>query len=167
MSISGVTSASSSYVNPYAQVKQDFKSLGTALQSGNLSDAQQAFAALQQDNPNIGQSQGGSTQGGQNSSQANQAFQNLSSALQSGDLSGAQQAFAQLQQGMQGAGKGHGHHHHHHQQQAGQQSDISSTSTNLTITIQEVTYSSQGTIGANTSEGTSSAPNTASVSVLS
>ena len=157
MSITGIAStSSSSQTNPYAQVKQDIQDLGKALQSGNLSDAQQAFNTLQQDSSASSQ-----TQGGQNSSSSNQAMQNLGTALQSGDLSGAQQAFAQMQKGS----KGHGHHHH---QQSSQQSGASSSDANLTINIQEKTYSGQGTIGTPSSvtSGNSTAAQV-SVSILS
>jgi len=152
MSITGVASFyQTDNTNPYAQVKQDFQNLGKALQSGNLSDAQQAFATLQQDSPSSGQSKGSS----------NTAMHDLGNALQSGDLSGAQQAFAQIQN----AGKGHGHHHH---QQSSQQSGNSGTDANLTINIQEMTYSGQGTIGtpSNADSGESSAAK-ATVSILS
>jgi hypothetical protein len=159
MSVTGIASTNSSNqignTNPYAQVKQDFQNLGKALQSGNLSDAQQAFATLQQDIPGSSQSQGS-----QGSNSSNQEMQDLGSALQSGDLSGAQKAFAQMQK----TGKGHGHHHH----QSSQQPDTSGTDANLAIKIQEMTYSGQGTIGtpstANSSDSTGA---NASVSLIS
>ena len=157
MSVTGISSTSGSYqANPYAQVKQDIQNLGKALQSGNLSDAQQAYATLQQDSPTSSQAPGS-----QDNSPAGQAMQKLGTALQSGDLSGAQQAFAQMQK----AGKGHGHHHH---QQSSQQSDATTSDTSLTINIQEITYSGQGTIGTSSSGSNSgsTAPQ-ASVSVLS
>ena len=146
MSITGAASTNSSYqtsnTNPYIQVKQDFQNLGKALQSGNLSDAQQAFATLQQDSATVGQSQGS-----QNSNSSKQVMQNLGDSLQSGDLSGAQKAFAQLQK----IGNGHGHRHKHESsQQDSQQSGISGTDTNLPFSIQEMTYSGQGTIGTPT-----------------
>ena len=152
MSLTGVASTSNPYqtgsTNPYAQVKLDFQNLGKALQSGNLSDAQQAFATLQQDTPTTGQSQGSQ------SSNSSNPMQDLGNALQSGDLTGAQQAFAKMQK----AGKGHGHHHN---QQSSQPSGTSGTDTNLTVKIQEMTYSGQGTIGtpsnANSVDSSSSA----------
>ena len=54
MSISGVTSTTNplaTYTSPFAQAKQDMQALGTALSSGNLTDAQNAFAQLQQNLP--------------------------------------------------------------------------------------------------------------------
>ena len=163
MSVTGVASTSNTYqtssTNPYAQVKQDFQNLGKALQSGNLSDAQQAFATLQQDSPTSGQPQGNQ------SSNASNPMQDLGNALQSGDLSGAQTAFAQMQK----AGKGHGHRHHQESsQQPSQQPVNSGANINLTIRIQEITYSGQGTIGtpSNENNGDSSSVSTA-VSVLS
>jgi hypothetical protein len=105
-----------------AQRKQDFQSLANALQSGNLADAQKAFAQLQSDGLNTGQTQSSNSQGSGQSS----PLQALTTALQNGDLSGAQQAFAQLQQGMKA------HHHHHHQgagsSQTNSTSQVASTS---------------------------------------
>lgn len=67
------------------QVKNDFDQLQQSLQSGNLSAAQQAFAALQQDAP----------QGTNNPLQSQ--INALGQALQSGNLSAARQAFSSLQ----------------------------------------------------------------------
>jgi DNA-binding FadR family transcriptional regulator len=112
-SISGISSTSAVYqtdtATKMAQRKQDFQSLADALQSGNLSDAQKAFAQLQNDGVKTGQTQSSNSQSNSQSS----PLQALASALQNGDLSGAQQAFTQLQQGMKA------HHHHHNKQGAG------------------------------------------------
>jgi len=69
-------------------IKQDFNNLSTALSSGNLTDAQKAFATLQQDAP---------AQNSQNNSQFSKDIQSLGNALQSGDLSSAQQVFSTMQ----------------------------------------------------------------------
>ena len=127
MSISGVSANNGLYqtsmTSIISQRKQDFQNLASALQSGDLSGAQKAFAQLQQDGPNAGQ-----TQNSQNPNQGNgqnNPFQALASALQSGDLSGAQQAFSQLQQSM----KSHHHHHKHgaDSSQSGSASQIAGT----------------------------------------
>jgi len=68
-------------------IKQDFSNLSTALSSGNLTDAQKAFATLQQDAP---------AQNSQNS-QFSKDIQSLGNALQSGDLSSAQEVFSTIQ----------------------------------------------------------------------
>src|SRR5262249_17375708 len=104
----------------------------SALQSGDLSGAQQAFATLRQDmrsarrahhHHNGGDSQSSSStqntssttsSNGSTQSQASKDFAALKSALQSGDLSSAQQAFASFQQDVQNTGATHHHHHHHH-----------------------------------------------------
>ena len=103
MSVSGLSSSSSynaaDYQSTFNKVKTDFKSLASALQSGNLNDAQQAFTTLQQDLPQKAQATSASSS--QNPLSA------LGTALQSGNLTAAQQAFAGLQQ----AGKSHHHHH--------------------------------------------------------
>ena len=98
----------------FKQRQQDFQSLAQTLSAGDLSGAQSAFAALQQDLKNVGPAptvqQTGSIQTGQNS--LTTALQALGQALNSGDLSSAQKAFAQLQQDIQQAARGHRHHHH-------------------------------------------------------
>jgi hypothetical protein len=116
-------SSVSSTTNPYpttnqsglGQIVQDFNSLGSALQSGNVSAAQSALSAFQQDlqsNPQLSSSQ----PFGDNN-QADRNYQSLVSSLQSGNLSSAQKAFASLQTDLQATQttpkKGHGGHHHH------------------------------------------------------
>ena len=118
MNISAVSSN-----NPYQtafqsgvqQRAKDFTALQSALQSGDLSGAQTAFAALQQDNKSSSQTANSSGASGQ-SSQVKNDFASLQTALQSGNIDSAQQAFATLQSDLQTAGKAHkgGHHHHHH-----------------------------------------------------
>src|ERR1017187_683435 len=94
MSTAAVSSSSifqelqSFYQNRQADVKQ----LGSALQSGDLNGAQQAYnalAALGQDGPFA------NSEPFSKSSRA-QAFEALGQTLQSGDLAGAQAAFATL-----------------------------------------------------------------------
>lgn len=78
----------------YRQQRQaDVAQLGQDLQAGNLSAAQQDFAALTA----LGQS--GPNKSGQPFQRADrtQDFQAIGQALQSGDLAGAQSAFANLQ----------------------------------------------------------------------
>jgi len=117
-SINSVSSTTNPYQtnsqSPWQQISQDFKTLQSALQSGDLGGAQQAFASLQQSQQNSSQPGTSGTGGsaGQNSPTAN-AFQALQSALSTGNLSAAQQAFATMQQNMQSAGaRKTGHHHH-------------------------------------------------------
>jgi hypothetical protein len=126
MTISGISSSNNVYQSDLtaklAQRKQDFQSLADARQSGNLSDAQKAFAQLQSDGVKTSQTQSSNSQGSGQSS----PLQALGSALQSGDLAGAQQAFAQLQQGMKA------HHHHHHQGSGSAQTNSASQGTGST-----------------------------------
>ena len=110
MSITAVNSGSNIYqsllpVNRQ-QIQTDFQNLSTAVQSGDMTGAQQAFAALQKDDPKIAQAL---TESSQNSSnpQTN-ALQTLASALQSGDPAAAKTALAALQQTLQGH---RGRHH--------------------------------------------------------
>ncbi len=89
------------------QVRTDFASLAGALQSGDLAAAQQAFAALQQDQPQIAAASNSSTAG---ADPLGQAVGDLAGALKSGDLAAAQKAFAALQQAARGVHHGHRHH---------------------------------------------------------
>ncbi|MEI6804607.1 MAG: hypothetical protein WCK83_15725 [Burkholderiales bacterium] len=79
----------SSSVGNWQQRQQNFKSLNTALQAGDLTAAQQAFAAMTANNPNATNGTGPLAQIGQ--------------ALQAGDLATAQQA-AQAWRGHRHAG---------------------------------------------------------------
>jgi len=117
MTVPGISSVTDPYQtyqtyrqNNFAQFRQDFQAIGSALQSGDLNAAQTAFAQLQQLLPNSSASN--QAQNGQQNPFA--ADMNaLSSALSAGNVKGAQDAFANLQQDMQ-AVQGHHHHHHHH-----------------------------------------------------
>jgi hypothetical protein len=113
-SVSSVTSATNpnQTTNPsvLGKIVQDFKAIGSALQSGNLSTAQSALTAFQQ--ALQGSSQTSTTQPFGSNTQANTDFQSLVSALKSGDLSSAQKAFASLQTDLTSTHKAHHHHHH-------------------------------------------------------
>ena len=135
MNVSSVNSATAQYQTSirsgFKQRSQDFKALESSLQSGDLSGAQQAFAALQKDLPNSSQTTGATSSNASTpTSQLSTDFQALQSALQSGDLSGAQGAFATLQQDMQSAGATQGarRHHHHHQKTGAPGSSSEATS---------------------------------------
>ncbi len=114
MAISGVSLGSAAGLQNPNDPRQQFLQLAKAINSGNLTAAQQAFAALSQ-------TLGNSSSGGNNANTPNdpvsQALAAIGQALQSGDIAGAQQALASLQQA-QGA-RGHHHHHHGHGGDAG------------------------------------------------
>jgi hypothetical protein len=74
----------------------------SAIQSGNLSAAQSAYATLSQ------------AQSNQGSGPFSQALSQIGDALQSGDIGKAQAALASLQQQMQAMTGAHHHHGHHH-----------------------------------------------------
>jgi DNA-binding FadR family transcriptional regulator len=132
-------------ISPAQQVQQDYAQLASALQSGSLTDAQTAFAALQQ----ALQTQGGTNTSSPASGSSNSTdpilndFNSLGQALQSGNLSQAQSAFAQLQNDVQSAQQNptsqalqnavQGQHHHH-----GGEADTQTSTTNgenITINI--------------------------------
>ena len=118
MNVSGINAATTAYQtsvqSSFNQRAQDFKALQTALQSGDVTSAQQAFASVQKDMQNAAQAAGATSNPSGQPSKIGTDFQTLQSALQSGDLSGAQSAFATLKQDMQSTGAAHGAHHHHH-----------------------------------------------------
>ncbi|HEY4903717.1 MAG TPA: hypothetical protein VIH89_09620 [Candidatus Sulfotelmatobacter sp.] len=94
MSTAGISSSSLVQGAQYFQDrKSDLQQLGQALQSGDLTGAQQDFSTIQ----NLAQN--GPFAGGNAFAvnQRQQDFTAIGQALQSGDIAGAQQAFAQLQ----------------------------------------------------------------------
>jgi len=107
---------SSSYAQNNASAAQtDFQNLGQALQSGNISAAQTAFAALQETYQGQSPASSSSSSSSQSPSTSNPITTDLNalaSALSSGNLSTAQSAYTQLQKDMQTQGSGHHHHHH-------------------------------------------------------
>jgi outer membrane protein assembly factor BamD (BamD/ComL family) len=134
MSVSGISGSSlfagynsTSVQNKFQHIQQGFQQLGQDLQSGNLSQAQTDFSALQQLLPNQSQGATSSTQSElQASNPVSQAISQLGQDLKAGNLSAAQSDFTTLQQDLQqqGAVSGHRHHHHHAEgsQASGQQS---------------------------------------------
>lgn len=88
--------------NPFQEVRQDFQQLASALQSGNLSDAQSAYSSIQQVLQSA-QGSSGAASGSNGTNTIQNDFSALGQALQSGDLTQAQSAFAQLQSDAQSA----------------------------------------------------------------
>lgn len=119
--MSSVSAASSANVQPPTQdpTRQAFSQLVNALGSGDLTVAQNAYAAFQQVAP------------GQGSGPFAQAISQIGDALQSGDIGKAQQALAQLQHLMQSATGAH-HHHSHHHDNDGDKSSSSAASASTT-----------------------------------
>lgn len=102
------------------QFKTNFSNLAQAIQSGDLSSAQKAFAALTQNTPSNANSQ----------STIQSDYDALSKALQSGDMNAAKTAFAKLQQDMQNLRKTH--HHHKHTEQSNTNTDNTNTNADNT-----------------------------------
>src|SRR5262249_29022143 len=124
MAVSAVSGAPAAYQPPqqYAEYRQTFGQLVTAIKSGDLSGAQQAYAALSQlQSSGVGPSN--------LNSPIAQALNQIGQSLQNGDISGAQSALASLSQQAQGA---HHHHHHHHHGASPPPSDSTTTSSSTT-----------------------------------
>jgi len=74
-------------VDPFTKMKQLFQQLGSALESGNLSNAKEAMAELQKNAP--------ARAGGENNP-LSAKIETLNKAVDSGDLKAAQQAYADI-----------------------------------------------------------------------
>jgi hypothetical protein len=117
MSVSGISAAQSGIYPPstvQSVFQQDFGQLVGALNSGNLSGAQQAYSAL------TGLQSNG--QGPNSNSPLSQVLNQIGQALQNNNLTGAQQALSSLQQS-----QGSHHHHHGHHHSGGSSSASTST----------------------------------------
>lgn len=149
MSVSGIlgslfgAGSSAPVQNKFQQIKQDFQQLGQDLQSGNLSQAQSDFTALQQLLPSQQQNSTATTQAAsQSSNPTSQAISQLAQDLKVGNLTAAQSDFTTLQQDIQqqqttGSGGGHRHHlHRDNSQSSGQQSGIASLFASLGQSLQ-------------------------------
>jgi len=105
MSVSAISSTNpmlqaSNLQNLSQQQNTEFQQLGQALQSGNLSSAQQVLGALT----------GTTATSGLQSLQLTQDLNKLGSTLQSGNLSSARQAYSTIQQNLQSSHPLTAHH---------------------------------------------------------
>jgi hypothetical protein len=117
MTISSVGSATNAYqtssTGGFNQLFNDFKGMAGDIQSGDLTSAQNALTAFENDL----QSNNGVNPLSRlfsNNSTLSTDLQNLQSALQSNNSNSAQSAFQTLIQDMQSAMSTHGMHRHHH-----------------------------------------------------
>ena len=123
----GSSNSSQSVISSnWQQRRQSFDALSQALQSGDMTAAQQAFSSLSSTFP------AGIT------NDPNSPLAKLGQALKSGDLSAAQSAFAEIR-----GHKGHRAHHHHHHAAA------QSTDPNQTNPATSNPGSTEGLIGSN------------------
>ncbi len=137
MSISSVNYSSpldpGMYQPSVGQPVQDLKALQSALSSGNISDAQQAFTAFQNDllgtSPTLM-----NTSPPTQSNQISTDMDSLSKALQSNDISGAQQAFANLKHDLRTTW--HPHHHGQHSGDLAGESVTAADSSNTGASLQ-------------------------------
>ena len=149
----GSTSTNSSLqsvsTNQWQQRQQSFQNLMSALQSGNLSAAQSAYATLtggsaSSSTATAATSTATSATGTASASSNTSPLAQIGQALANGDLAGAQAAAQQLQ-----ASRAAGHHHHHHGGSSGSGSGSGgngSQSTNLPITTTAVSATTPGSI---------------------
>jgi outer membrane protein assembly factor BamD (BamD/ComL family) len=109
MSISAISSShplnqADSLQKNNQQQRTEFQQLTQALQSGNLTNAQEAFSALTKS----------ATSSGVQSLQLTKDLSGLGAALQSGDLSRARQAYSSVQQNLASSNPMAVHHHRAH-----------------------------------------------------
>ncbi len=116
----------------FGQIHSEVQQLGQDLQAGNLTQAQQDFAALSKNFPGTtaaSQPQTPATNTNISattsvaSNSPSQAFSAVGQALQSGNLSAAQTAFATLQQDLSPSSIGRIHLRHQHHSGAGSEGD--------------------------------------------
>ena len=148
MSINRISGSNPAYQsqqsNSYNGIRNDFKNLGNALNSGNITDAQTAFAtilqSLQSNSGNFGSGNG----------QISTDFTALQNALQSGNITSAQKAYSTLQQYMHSV---HGHRHHH---KADGQGNNSADSTSTLQNTFQMLLADLGSLQSTISTGSSS-----------
>jgi len=109
MSISAISSTNpllqaGNLQNLNQQQNTEFQQLAQALQSGNLSGAQQVLSTLT----------GTTAASGLQSVQLTQELNKIGSALQSGNLSSARQTYSSVQQNLQSSHSLASHHHRGH-----------------------------------------------------
>jgi outer membrane protein assembly factor BamD (BamD/ComL family) len=134
MSVSSVSSGTSSIYSSSNTNQNDpstlFKQMASAIQDGDLQDAQAAYSSLSA-LLSANQSSQSSSQNTSGNSFSN-ALSQIGSALQSGNIGQAQQALQSLQQA--GQAKHHGGHHHHGGGGGGGVSATASTDSTTTAT---------------------------------
>lgn len=109
---------------PSTQSGSSFQELSQALQSGNLSSAQQIFSALNQNTSALSQLQ---------NPQLQQDLNAIGSDLQAGDISGAQKAYSAFKADVQNAASTHEAHHRGHGRER-MMSDSSSSNSSVATT---------------------------------
>lgn len=94
MQVNSITSRAAATLqggDVFSKVKQSFQNLGSALESGNLSDAQAALAQLQKNAP---------ARANDDNNPMKAKMEALSQAVESGDLKAAQEAYADVKKTM-------------------------------------------------------------------
>jgi type VI protein secretion system component VasK len=144
MNVSSVGSTASAYqassTNSFGQLLNDFKGIGSDIQSGDLTSAQSALTTFENDlQSNNGQNP--LSKLFSSNSTLGTDLTTLQTALQSNDPTAAQNAFKTLTQDMQSSVKTQGAHHHHHHRA---QSSSSATASSSTATDSTAGSSSTG-----------------------
>lgn len=138
MTISGVSSYGPVAPNSgpradFQQLRDSYKGIDTALQSGNLDAAKMALDDFKQALQDLPGRRGDQSQSGKPASIANDV-QSLDQALQSGDADAAKKAYDTLTKDMQSLRHARGHHHHHRKGNDDDQAGANSATTTGTTT---------------------------------
>ncbi len=139
-SVSGQSSAVQQTTGTRANMRQAFKDLDSALQSGDLDAAKKAFAQIQQNAPK-------NASGKSNPMQAK--MDALGKALDAGDLQAARTAYADVKTAMaQRPAGGHGGHGGHPAGGGSAASSSSSTSSSSSVTYDPRDTNKDGKVSA-------------------
>jgi soluble cytochrome b562 len=115
MSVSGVSSYGTSPMSgpraDFLQLRDSYKGIDSALQSGDLDAAKKALDDFKQALQDLPGRRGDQSQAGKPTRIADD-LQSLDKALQSGDADEAKKAFETLTKDMQSIRHSRGHHHH-------------------------------------------------------
>jgi len=167
MSIASISDSGTSNLQNWQvmmrQRQQDFQSLASSLQSGDLSGAQQAYSDLQAlDSANI------TSTSSTSSSNLQQDFTKLGQDLQAGNLTQAQQDFTQLKTDSQTVLSKNGgavHHHHGHHAHKTDNDSNSTNSDSTTTTLNDALSNSTSNLLAQ--YGSTTANNSVASSIFS
>jgi ribosomal protein S20 len=153
MSISGVSSCppgqAQAFRSDFQQLRDGFKGIDSALQSGDLDGAKNALDSFTQAMQDLqGRKGDQSQQQSDKSSSINDDIKALSDALNSDDADAAKKAFETLQKDMQSVRQARGHHHHHHRAKPPEDSSIDQTASAGAAGLTNATGTGKTTTGS-------------------
>ncbi len=154
------------------KIKTDLSNLTSAVQSGNITDAQAALKTFRQDRQALRQDSASTDPNSTTSSSLSDDLTKLITAIKSGDASGEQTSadalakdlLAAVQSG--GTDKAHGHHGHHHHHDGGVAASGDGSVTPSPVASADVSTTSSTDTSASTSTSNSGDPTSRLAAVL-